>query len=99
MRKTLIGGQTKPDDYEVIHDGRSIGRIRLATERAWQGTVWVWNVNPPLPIPPWCNGTAGSLDEAKTAFRAAWERFYATLTPEQIARWRATDDAAKKDRK
>ena len=37
IRKTLIGGDTLNDDYCVIHDGRSVGRIRLAEERSWQG--------------------------------------------------------------
>jgi hypothetical protein len=37
IRKTLIGGDTLNDDYCVIHDGRRVGRIRLAEERSWQG--------------------------------------------------------------
>jgi hypothetical protein len=54
-----------PNDYCVIHDGRCIGRIRLADDRSWQGTVWVWNINPPLPVPSWGNGSADSLEVAK----------------------------------
>jgi hypothetical protein len=79
LRPTIIADEKLPNDYCVIHDGRSIGRIRLAHERSWQGTIWVWHVNPPLPIPPWCNGSAGSLEVAKTEFKAAWERFYSLL--------------------
>jgi hypothetical protein len=37
IHKTLIGGDTLNDDYCVIHDGRRVGRIRLAEERSWQG--------------------------------------------------------------
>jgi hypothetical protein len=51
LRPTVIAGETKPNDYCVIQESRGIGRIRLAEERSWQGTVWTWSVNPPLPIP------------------------------------------------
>jgi len=37
-----------------------------------------------------------ALEQAKAAFRAAWERFYATLTPESIANWHHIQDAAKR---
>lgn len=95
LRKTVIGGDTLQNDYCVIHEGRSVGRIRLADERSWQGTVWTWNVNVTLPIPSWCNGSADSLEAAKDEFKAAWERFYAGLTPENIASWHRTEDLAK----
>ena len=75
LRKTVIGGDPLDDDYCVIHDGRSVGRIRLADERSWQGVVWTWNVNPPLPIPSWCNGSADSLEAAKDDSRSRGERF------------------------
>lgn len=92
LRPTLNAGD-ETDDYCVIHDGRSVGRIRLAGERSRQGVAaWEWRINPPLPIPPWCNGTADSLEAAKDAFRAAWERFYASLTPERIRRWHLIED-------
>jgi hypothetical protein len=95
LRPTIIGGDKIPNDLCVIHEGRSIGRIRLADERSWQGLVWRWYVNPPLPIPSWCNGSANSLEAAKTEFKAAWERFYASLTPEDIKSWHRTEDLAK----
>jgi hypothetical protein len=88
LRPTIIAGDKLPNDYcVVIHDGRSVGRIRLADERSWQGVVWTWNVNPPLPIPSWCNGSADSLEAAKDEFKVAWERFYSSLTPEDIEYW------------
>ena len=92
LRPTVIAGDKLPNDYCVIHDGRSIGRIRLAEERASRGTIWCWHVNPPLPIPPWCNGSADSLELAKDQFKAAWERFYASLTTERIRRWHLIED-------
>jgi hypothetical protein len=62
----------------------------LAPNRSWQGVVWEWQVNPPLAIPPWGNGSAGSLEDAKSKFKAAWERFYALLTPRDIEIWHGT---------
>jgi len=65
LRPTLNTGN-ETDDYCVIHDGRSVGRIRLAGERSRQCVAaWEWRINPPLPIPPWCNGTADSLEGRK----------------------------------
>ena len=61
LRSTVIAGDTLQNDYCVIHDGRSVGRIRLAEERSWQGVVWIWNVNPPLPVPACCNASCGSI--------------------------------------
>jgi hypothetical protein len=94
LRKTVIGGDRLKDDYCVIHEGRSVGRIRLADEQSWQGVVWTWNVNVTLPIPSWYNGSADNLEAAKDEFKAAWERFYAILTPEDIVSWHRTEDLA-----
>jgi hypothetical protein len=55
---------------------------------------WDCNINPP--IPPWGNGSADSLEQAKAEFRAAWERLYATLTPGKIGHWHHHQDAAKR---
>jgi hypothetical protein len=94
LRATVIGGDRLYNDYEVIREGRPIGRIREATERTGLRPGWTWAINPPLPIPSWGSGFAPSLDEAKVAFKEAWERFYATLTPEDIAHWHHHADAA-----
>jgi hypothetical protein len=94
LRPTVIAGDRLENDYCVIHEGRSVGRIRLANERSGRDETWEWHVNPPLPIPSWCNGSADSIDIAKAQFRAAWERFYASLTPEDIASWHRTEDLA-----
>ena len=76
----MIGGDKLDNDFVVIFEGRSIGRIRQADEhRAYPG--WDWTINPPLPVPSWCAGSEDSLEQAKAAFREAWEKFYATLTP------------------
>lgn len=87
LRPSVIACDKLKDDYCVIHEGRSVGQIMLASNRSWQGVVWGWHVNPPLPIPPWCNGTADRLENAKRKFKAAWERFYASQTPRDIEIW------------
>ena len=64
----------------VIFEGRSAGRIPEGGRAQ--------RPQPPLglgeqstePIPPWGVGLEDSLEQTKVAFRAAWERFYATLT-------------------
>ncbi len=93
LRRTVIGGDTLDNDYCVIREGRSIGRIREAEERSGFSPGWSWYINPPLPIPPWGTGTAPSLDKAKEAFKEAWGRFYASLTPHDIAHWHHHQDA------
>jgi hypothetical protein len=92
LRKTVIKGETSPDDYCVTHDGRSVGRIHK-TDGVNGSILWNWHVSaPPLPIPPWCNGSAESLEGAKSQFESTWERFYAGLSPERIRRWHLIDD-------
>ena len=96
LRPTFIGGQKLSNDYCIIRDGRSIGRIREATERAGSNPCWTWAINPPLPIPTWATGQQTSFDAAKVAFRAAWERFYETLTPDDIEFRHHSQDARKR---
>jgi hypothetical protein len=47
-----------------------------------------------LPIPTWGTHQASTLDEAKAAFREAWERFYPALTPHDIEHWHHHQDVA-----
>lgn len=96
LRKTVIGGDTAPDDYEVIRQCRRIGRILLATERSGHNPGWDWSITLPLPVPPWGRGSEASFEAAKAAFAQAWARFYATLTPHDIAHWHHHQDAAAK---
>ena len=78
-------------DYAVIEDGQPIGRIRLASER--QGEVSMWNCTVLIPGVP--NGNAGSLEAAKTAFRQAWEKRKAEVGPERLAQALETAQAAR----
>jgi hypothetical protein len=95
-RPTVIAGKRIENDYCVYFEGRSVGRIMLADNHVEHREEWRWFINPPLPVPPWADGSADSLKGAKAAFRAAWQRFYASLSPESIAHWHATDDARKR---
>lgn len=96
LRPTVIAGDKLENDFGVIHEDRTVGRIRLATEHT--PAVWVFSVTVPLPVHPWCNGSTPDLEGAKAAFREAWERFYATLDAKSIELWHNTQDAAKRKR-
>jgi hypothetical protein len=95
LRKTVIGGETAEGDFVVIHEGREVGRIRKTEDHVHGTEVHAWSITVPLPMAAWCHGSAVSLDAAKDAFRAAWERFYSDLTPAEVARWHHTQDARK----
>ena len=64
LRRTVIGGDKLDNDFVVIFEGRSIGRIRQASERVGFNPGWDWVINPPLPIPPWGVGSEDSLEGA-----------------------------------
>jgi hypothetical protein len=91
---TVIGGHRAPNDFCVMQDGRSIGRIRKNTEGRGHDAPWDWAINAPVAIPAWGHGSAPSLPEASAAFARAWERFCAGLTPDEIGHWQQLRDAA-----
>jgi hypothetical protein len=65
------GGAWGPDDYDVYDDTRAVGRIyrvNIANE------LWWWGVSFQLTRRK-SFGTAGTLDGAKAAFRAEYERW------------------------
>lgn len=95
LRKTVIGGETLEDDYVVWRDGREIGRLRRSFHHVEKVPEWVWHITVPLPMAAWTHGSADSFEAAKGAFREAWERFYAGLSPDQIDHWHRTQDARK----
>ena len=95
LRPTVIGGDKIENDFVVIFEGRSIGRIREATERSGHHPGWDWTIQILVPLPLGSgHGSVAGFEEAKAAFRKAWERIYPTLTPEQIAHWHEIQDAA-----
>jgi len=73
LRGTVwLDGERRPDDYEVRYEGQTVGRIyRL---RSTGREVWRWTqsgIFQPTHGPD--GGVADTLDEAKAAFRSAWE--------------------------
>ena len=93
LRPTVIVDETIENDFVVIHLGRRVGRIRLATERS--PAFWTYSITVPLPVPPDATGGAPDLEGAKRRFREVWERFYAGLDRKSIELWHHTQDAAK----
>lgn len=69
LRRTRIPGAGE-DDWSVLLDGREIGRIYRAPNRA--GDPWFWGLNR-FPSSAANSGFAPSLDEAKARFKARWE--------------------------
>ncbi|UEM08993.1 hypothetical protein J4G43_030100 [Bradyrhizobium barranii subsp. barranii] len=89
MRRTVIGGETAPDDYIVTWDRLSIGRI-FKTTAVGGNDAWSWSCAlPNVPQPSTHRGRAGSLDAAKAAFRAAWTDLESQLSYDQIKEARA----------
>lgn len=84
MRRTVIGGETAPDDYEVIWNELSIGRIFRGVGVGGIGG-WSWSVLlPNVPQRDQHRGGAGSLTEAKARFRTAWEDLHGEIGYDQI---------------
>jgi hypothetical protein len=68
---TLIfrrAGESRPDEYSVIHEGQRVGRIyRMQSTDA---ELWCWTeIGARAPN----SGLADTLEAAETAFRSAWE--------------------------
>ena len=89
-----------PDRYcrragenECLKAGGSAGSARLPNGSA-SIPAGPGRSIPPLPIPTWGTGQASTLDEAKAAFREAWERLYPALTPHDIEHWHHHQDVA-----
>jgi hypothetical protein len=68
-------GTWGPDDYDVIQDGRDIGRIFKPRAGAPDGTPWMWTITGAIVTPS--HGFCASLDEAKAEFAKAWRAWLA----------------------
>lgn len=80
LRPTVINGNRTRNDYSVIWTSiewgeRHVGRIRLATEQSFRGTVWLYDVQPVTPIGSEGSGSTDSLKGAQARFRSAFERY------------------------
>ena len=67
---TLALRRGGPDDYDVIYDSETVGRIyRMKADRElWRWTIRLW-----APPPGPGGGLSAILDEAMAEFRARWE--------------------------
>lgn len=92
--KTEIGGDVLENDYVVKEDGYSCGRIRLGF-LAGAKPVWLWNINPPLPITGDRTGQAESKEAAMEQFKTAWAAIRPTLTPERVKHWHELADSVR----
>jgi hypothetical protein len=60
------------DDYVVLDEDRSVGRIHGVTIHG--ELKWHWSINTgPYPAPPPHNGVASTLEDAKQAFKIRYE--------------------------
>lgn len=84
MLRTVIGGQTAPDDYIVIWDELTIGRIfRSVSVGGTDG--WSWAVIlPNVPQRDEHRGGARNLAEAKVRFRKAGDELQTQIGYDQI---------------
>jgi hypothetical protein len=65
-------GSSRPDDYNVIYEGVVVGRVYRMNSTGRE--TWRWTqigVRAPTHGPN--GGIADCLDEAKAAFKTAWE--------------------------
>jgi hypothetical protein len=68
-------GQWKDEDYDVLADGKVVGRILESGSRFDPpGLQWTWSILFTPATPGVTNGTAETLEQAMAKFRAAWER-------------------------
>lgn len=94
LRKTVIAGETTPDDYIVIWNGITVGRILSVAGVG--GRVWNWGVAfPHRPQLPAHRGQAGDLDECKRRFKVVWSAIHRELTERDVEAARADQEALK----
>jgi hypothetical protein len=66
MRRTVIGGETAANDYVVVWDGITIGRV-LKVAGVGGRETWNWGVT--FPHRPAHRGQAGDLDGMQAALQ------------------------------
>lgn len=92
LRKTVIAGETAPDDYIVIWNGFTIGRILKVTAVGGRD-AWNWGVSfPGKPQLPAHRGQDSSLEECKRRFKVVWSSIEGKLTEADITYAREEKD-------
>jgi hypothetical protein len=66
-------GTWGPDDYDVSHDGRDIGRIFMPRAEVPADYPWMWTMTGAVVMPHFpSHGFCASLEEAKAKFAETW---------------------------
>ena len=75
-RVSRSSGEWQDEDYDVLADGKVIGRILEEGSRFGPPELrWFWSITAIVPATPGkTNGTAATLDEAKAKFRDNWTK-------------------------
>ena len=70
-RAIRLDSGSQRDDYNVIRKGQTVGRIYRMN--SIESQTWRWTQSgPQVPIEGFNGGMADTLEDAKAAFRAAW---------------------------
>jgi hypothetical protein len=92
LRKTLIGGETAPDDYLVIWDKLSIGRILRQPGVPAGRPNWSWGIIlSTKPQESWMRGICSDLEECQQRFRLAWSGVHRNLTDADVEELRQAE--------
>jgi hypothetical protein len=94
LRATVIADTRYADDYQVIWDGLSIGRIMKSSGVPSHIPQWSWNCYVHGKPGASANGTGVDLDDCKARFKVAWSRIRAGLTDDDIAKAHEYADAS-----
>jgi hypothetical protein len=74
LKRTVIGGQTSPDEWSVMLNGETVGRILPRVGNPPGTDRWQWFVTLPLPSPGHGTAPAG-VQELALAALFAFGRF------------------------
>ena len=95
LRRTVIAGETAPDDYVVVWNGITIGRI-LKVSAVGGRDAWNWGVAfPHQPQLPAHRGQASDLNECKRRFTVVWTAIYGALTEADVQAARENQETLK----
>jgi hypothetical protein len=67
-------GQWQEEDYDVLADGKVVGRILQENTSGPPELRWVWSLMVTPATPGVTNGTAATREQAMAKFRWAWDQ-------------------------
>ena len=83
------------EDYSVLDDGVSVGRIKTGKGPNAK-EHWYWSITFSLPFHG-RDGKTATLEEAKEAFKKRWAEVRSTISPEDYAKTVRLQEAAAKN--